>query len=322
MGFPLRLAAFAAALIAAVPALAQTAYPNKPVKIIVPTVAGGAPDVTARLIALKLTESLGQPVVVENRPGSNGNIALDAVAKAPADGYTLFLGADAHTAINPHVYAKMPLDPQKDLVPVAGVATNQFFLTINPKVPAKNFAEFIALAKATKPPLAYGTAGNGSQHHLGMENLKKRAGIELTHVPYRGGSDAAKAAMAGEVAAMMSGTSNAPAIRSGTLRAIAVTGKARNPAYPDLPTIGEFYPGYELSIWLAMFTLRGAPEAAIAKLHAGINKALADKDVIDKFDKAGGLDPLVVSRARMAEIVRADYEKYGKVVKEIGIRIE
>jgi tripartite-type tricarboxylate transporter receptor subunit TctC len=297
-------------------------YPNRPVKIIAPTLAGGAPDVIARLIAQKFTEALGQPFVVENRAGSNGNVALDAFAKSAPDGYTLIVAADSHTTINPHLYAKMPMDPMKDLVPIAGLATNQFFLTINPQVQAKTLPEFVALAKAAKPPLAYGSAGNGSQHHLAIEMLKKCTGMPLTHAPYRGGTDAAKATMSGEVVAMMSGTSNAGPIRAGTLRAIAVSGKKRNTAFPDLPTIAEFCPGYEVSIWIAFFALKGTPEAIVERLHAETNKALADKDVVQKLDNAGGLDPMVVSRAELAATMKSSYEKYGAVVRELGVKIE
>jgi tripartite-type tricarboxylate transporter receptor subunit TctC len=203
-------------------ALAQ--YPDRPVKIVVPIPPGGAPDLTARIVADKLSARLGQPVVVENRPGSNGNIAGEAVAKAPPDGYTLLLGQDSLITVNPSLYPRMGFDPLKDLVPVASLASNQFVLSVNPAVPAKTLAEFIEHARAAKPPLAYASGGNGSQHHLAMEMLKQRAGVDLVHVPYRGGAPAATATVAGETAAMFSGTSSAPQIKAGRLRALAVTG--------------------------------------------------------------------------------------------------
>ena len=210
------------------PAAAQ--YPSKPVKIIVHIPPGGAPDIAARVLAERLTETMGQPFVVENRPGSNGVIAAELTVKAPPDGHTLFLAPDSVVVINPHLYARLPYDPLKELTPVATVAANDFVLSINPALPVKTFVEFIEYARKANPPLAYASGGNGSQHHLTMEMLKKRAGIELVHVPYRGGAPATTATVSGEVAAMFAGSSTAPQIRAGNLRALAVTG--------DKPSLG------------------------------------------------------------------------------------
>jgi tripartite-type tricarboxylate transporter receptor subunit TctC len=184
-------------------------FPSRAITIIVPIPPGGAPDIAARVIGQKLSESVGQPVVVENRVGANGNIASDLVAKAQPDGHTLGLLADSQIAINPHLY-KMPLDTLRDLTPVTPVAVNQFVLTVNPSLPVKTFTEFIEFARKANPPLAYASGGNGSQHHLTMEMLKQRAGINMLHVPYKGGAPAATATVAGETAAMWSGSSNAP----------------------------------------------------------------------------------------------------------------
>src|SRR5215471_9800650 len=220
-------------------------YPTHPIRLIVPIPAGGAPDIAARVVGQKVADLLGAPVVVENHAGSNGNIAGDIVAKSAPDGYTLLLGQDSLIAINPHLYAKMPFDPLKDLAPVATLAANQFVLAVNPALPVRNFQEFIDYARRARPPLAYASGGNGSQHHLSMELLKQRAGIDLLHVPFKGGAPATLATVAG--------TSNAAQIKAGKLRALAATGARRSAEYPDLPTIGEFYPGYEVTIWLALF---------------------------------------------------------------------
>src|SRR3954470_21644675 len=213
---------------------AQT-YPSRPITIIVPIPPGGAPDIAARVVAQKLSENIGQPVVVENKAGANGNIANELVARAAPDGHTLGLLADSQITINPHLY-KMPIDTLRDLTPVAPVAANQFVLTVNPSLPVKTFAEFIEYARKANPPLAYASGGNGSQHHLTMEMLKQRAGIQLLHVPYKGGAPAATATVAGETAAMWAGSSNAPQIKAGRLKALAVSGARRSAQYPELPT--------------------------------------------------------------------------------------
>jgi tripartite-type tricarboxylate transporter receptor subunit TctC len=297
-------------------------YPTRPIKILIPIPPGGAPDIAARILGEKLHESLGQPIVVENRAGSNGIIATEMLAKAPADGYTLALIADSQVVINPHLYPKMSVDTLKDIVPVATVAANEFVLSVNPALPARTFQEFIELARKANPPLAYASGGNGSQHHLSMEMLRQRAKIELTHVPYRGGAPATTATVSGEVAAMFAGSSTAPQIRAGNLRALAVTGEQRSKMFPELPTIGEFYPGYSNSIWLALFAPAGTPEPILARLHGEVTKILEQGDVKDKYNKAGGLDPYTSSRESFAARIREDYAKFGKLVKEVGITVD
>ncbi len=307
--------------VTALPAAAQQ-DPARPIKILIPIPPGGAPDIAARILGEKLNESLGQPIVVENRAGSNGVIAVEMLAKSPADGYTLALIADSQVVINPHLYPAVSVDPMKDLVPVATVAANEFVLSVNPKIPVNTFAEFIDYARKTSPPLAYASGGNGSQHHLSMEMLKQRAGIELVHVPYRGGAPATTATVAGEVAAMFAGSSTAPQIRAGNLRALAVTGEKRSASFPELPTIGEFYPGYSNSIWLALFAPAGTPEPILARLHAETSKALAQPDLKDKYNKAGGLEPYISAREEFARRITSDYAKFGKLVKEVNIKVD
>jgi len=306
--------------VAASACLAQ--FPARPLTIIVPIPPGGAPDIAARVLGQKLSEALGQAVVVENRAGANGNIAGELLAKAQPDGHTLALMADSQIAINPHLYSRMPFDTLRDFVPVHSVAVNQFVLAINPSVPAKSFQEFIELARTSKPPLAYASGGNGSQHHLTMEMLKQRAGIELVHVPYRGGAPATTATVAGDTAAMWAGSSNAPQIKAGRLRALAVSGGKRSLQYPELPTIGEFYPGFENSIWLGLFGPANIPPGVLDRLRDEIRRALESPEVKARFNSAGGLEPYVATPEEFQAVIRRDHAKYAKVVKDLGIKVD
>jgi tripartite-type tricarboxylate transporter receptor subunit TctC len=312
----------AAALLAAAQCVPAQQFPARPIRIVVPIPPGGAPDISARVVGQKLSEHLGQPVVVENRPAANGNVAMDLVAKSEPDGYTLGVFADSNVTVNPHIYKKMPLDTMKDLVPVASIVSNQWVLSVNPSLPVKDFKEFIEYARKANPPLPYASGGNGSQHQLAMEMLKQRAGINLVHVPFKGGSPAATATVAGETAAMFSGTSSAGQIRAGKLRALAVTGPKRSSVFPDLPTIGEFYPGYEVVIWLGLFAPAGTPDAVLARLRDEVNKVLADPEVKARLGKAGGMEPNITTPEQFSAMIRRDYEKYGKLVKEIGVKVD
>lgn len=314
-----RALVFVVLSLAAGAALAQ--FPSRPVTLLVPIPPGGAPDIAARLIAEKLQQSLATPVVVENRVGANGNIAADLVAKSPPDGHTLGLLADSQVTINPHLY-RMPFDALRDLTPVSTVAANQFVLTVHPSLPVRTFPEFIEYAKKANPPLPYASGGNGSQHHLTMEMLKRRAGIDMLHVPFKGGSPAAAATVAGDTKAMWSGSSNAPQIKAGRLRPLAVSGAQRSAQYPELPTIGEFYPGFENSIWLGIFGPAGMPESVLTRLRTEIRRVLEMPDLKQKMNAAGGLDPYVTTPEEFRAVVARDYEKYAKVVKDIGIRLD
>jgi tripartite-type tricarboxylate transporter receptor subunit TctC len=313
-----------AVMVLAVPSAgtAFAKYPEYPIRILVTIPPGGAPDIAARLVAQRLTETQGWTVVVENRSGANGNVAGDMVAKAPPDGYTLILGSDSLIAINPHIYPKMPFDTLKDLVPVTSIASNQFFLSVNPSLPVKTFPEFIDYARAAKPPLAYASGGNGSQHQLGIEMLKQRAGIDMLHVPYRGGAPAGTATISGETQVVLAGASNAPHLKSGLLRGLATTGRKRSPLFPDLPTIGEFYQGYDVTIWLGLFAPAGTPEPILATLREEVRKALSQPELAEKLNVTGALAPLLDSPEEFSALMRRDYEKYGKLVKEIGVKVE
>jgi tripartite-type tricarboxylate transporter receptor subunit TctC len=341
-------------------------YPARPIRLLVPNPPGGASDTIARIVAPTLAASLGQPVVVENRPGSNGNLSSELAARAAPDGYTLLLGQDSQIVISPHLYPNLPVDTLKDLAPVATLITTQMVLAANPSVPATNLREFIELARHSRPPLAYASIGNGSQHHLTMEMLKLRAGIELVHVPYKGGGPATVALLAGEVPVMFGGNSvtghikagklragielvhvpykgGGPAtvallagevpvmfggnsvtghIKAGKLRGLAVAGKKRSAAFPDLPTLSEFYPGLEVTAWLGVFAPAGVSAPVLARLHDEINTLLAGPELRDKVLGVGGLEPFISTREDFSALIRAEYAKYGEVVRATGVRID
>ena len=297
-------------------------YPTRAVRLLVPNPPGGATDTLARVFAPKLGEALGQPLIVDNRPGSNGNVASDAAARAAPDGHTLLLCADAQIVIGPHLYAKMPLDTLKDLEPVASLVNTQMVLSINPSLPAKTLQEFVEYARRAQPPLAYASIGNGSQHHLVMEMLKASAGIDLLHVPFKGGGPATVALLAGEVSAMFGGNSVAGHVRSGKLRALAVAGKQRSPAYPDLPRLADFYPGLEVTPWLGLFGPAGLPAPVLSRLRNEVQKLLADADFREKVRNLGGLEPYVTTPEEFAALIRAEHARYARVVKAAGAKVD
>ena len=299
---------------------ASAQYPQRPVRMIVPNPPGGATDTVARLFTPKLSEALGQPVLVDNRSGSNGNLATDMVGKATPDGYTLLLAADAQIVISPHLYA-MATDPMKDLIPLSSLVTTHLMLVAGASVPAKNLREFVEYARRAKPALAYASIGNGSQHQLAMEMLKAKAGIDLVHVPYKGGGPAMVALLAGDVAAMFGGNSVSGQVKAGKVRPLAAAGAKRIAAYPDLPTIGEIYPGVEVTPWLGTFAPAGTPAPVLARLRTETARLLADPEIRDRTAK-GGLELWTTSADEFAAVVRADYAKYGDIVKAVGIKVE
>lgn len=306
----------------AAPVLAQS-YPTRPIKLLVSYPPGGASDLIARLIAEPLSKRLGQPIVVENRPGANGNVAGEAAAHAEPDGYTLLLGPSALFAVNPHLYAKMQFDPLKDLMPIASLVQNELVLTANTALTAgMDFKAFIELARNTKPPLFYASIGNGSEHHLSMELLKRAAGIDITHVPYKGGGPAALGVIAGNVAAMFGGGSVVHLVKSGQLHGLAVTGSERSKALPDLPTIAEFYPGYEVTLWQGLFAPAGTPAAVVARLRQEAAAARVLPEVEQRLAAAGAGEPWVTTDAEFAARIRADNEKFGKVIATIGAKVQ
>jgi tripartite-type tricarboxylate transporter receptor subunit TctC len=319
----LRLLLFVLAAAAAHPALAQ-GWPSKPVRIVVAYPPGGGIDVMGRQIAEKLTAAWGQPVVVENRPGANTIVATDAVAKSAPDGYTILLTTDATFSINPHLYAKLPFDTQKDFIPVTMLVLLQQLLVAHPSLPAGNLAELIALAKAKPGTINYASYGSGSQPHLSAEMLKYKAGIDLVHVPYKGISLAVPAVMAGEVQLTFAGiaTSTAP-LKSGRIKPIAIGGAKRSPLFPEVPTFAELgYPEVETHAWFGLFLPAGSPKDAVSRLYADTKKILDEPDFRQKQLIDRGYEPIGSSPDVFSEFIKTDKENRGRAVKISGAKAE
>ncbi len=296
------------------PANAQ-AFPNKPVKLIVPFVAGGATDIVARLVAQKLSAAWGQPVVVENRGGAGGNIGADAVAKSPADGYTILVTSGSIVTVNPHMYAKMPFDAKKDLAPITNLASGPQVLVVHPAVPAKNVKELIALAKSKPGQLNFGSAGIGSQVHMAAEAFVYAAGIEAQHIPYKGEAVAFTDLAGGQVQFMVGNIAGATGhIQSGRIRALGVTSAKRSPQLPDVPTVAEAgLPGFENTGWFGFMAPAGTPKPIIDKIHGDTVKVLADQEVKDRLTQLG-MAPVGNSPADFTKEIAVEYERWGKVV--------
>ena len=299
---------------------AQT-YPNRPVHLVVGNPPGGATDMIARAIGTPLGERLGHNIIIDHRPGANGNISAEVTAAAKPDGYTLLYVNNSTVVINPHIYTKWSLKPLQDLVPVVTTITNQLVLAANPKVvPPNDLRGFVDFMKGKS--LFYASIGNGSQHHLAMEILKQRSGIDLTHVPYKGGGPAAISVIAGDNAVMFGGTSAVQHIQSGKLKALAVTGKRGWATMPEVPGIGETYPGYELLLWHGIFAPKNTPQAILDKLRAEINAVLAMPKVKEQLISSGAGEPYITTPQEFVELLRADYDRYGKVIKELGFKVD
>lgn len=294
--------------------------PVRPVRLLVPNPPGGATDNLARVIAPALSESLGQTVVVDNRPGSNGNVSSELTARAAADGHTLLLGQDSQIVISPHLYRRLPIDPLKDLAPVASLVSTQMLLAVHPSLPVKSVQEFVDHARRASPPIAYASIGNGSQHHLAMEMLKSRAGINLLHVPFKGGGPALVGLFGGEVSVMFGGSSAGPHVRSGKLRALALAGK-RNPAYPGLPALSETYPGLEVNPWLALFAPAGLSPPVLGRLRQEVGRLLSDPAMQARIRRIA-LDPYLTTPDEFVAVIRADHAKFGKVIRAVGVKVD
>jgi len=284
---------------------------------------GGAVDIIARTVGGLLGKRLGQTVVVDNRPGSNGNLSAELAANSKPDGYTVLLGSDSLFGINPHLYRKMPVDLRKAFVPVTNLITNELLLTVNPAtVPAKTLAEFVVFAGKANPRLFYASIGNGSQHHIAMEMLKRRAKIELTHVPYKGGGPAAIATVAGETVAMFGGGAVVSLVRSGKLRALAATGKKPSVSLPDLPLVSATYPGYSVTIWQALFVPTGTPQEIIDKLRTETQAVLRLPEVAEKLANTGSGEPSLIATEELVAMMDSDYQHYGEIIRQSGIKID
>ena len=317
----LHLAAGAAALpIVSASARAQ-AYPSRPVRIIVPFAAGGIADIHARLMGQWLLERLGQPFVIENRPGAASNIGTEAVVKSPPDGYTLLL-ASSTNAINATLYDKLSFNFIRDIAPVATISRNTFVMVAHPSMPAKSVPEFIAYAKANPGKINIASAGTGSAGHVFGELFKMMTGINTVHVPYRGAAPALADLVAGQVQAYFAPTAaSIEYIRAGKLRALAVTTATRSEALPDIPAVNEFVPGYEASGWSGFGSPKGTPTEVIDKLNKEINAGLADPKIKAQLADLGS-PALAGLPADFSRLISADTEKWAKVIKFAGIKAE
>ena len=301
-------------------ALAQT-YPSRPVNLIVFVPAGGNPDIIARLFAQALSQRLGQSVIIDNRPGGGGNLALQAVARAPADGHTLLLAASPH-AINATLYEKSTITITRDIVPVASISNDFFVLLVAPSFAVKTVPEFIAYAKANPGRINLGSGGTGNLSHLSGELFKMMTGIEVVHVPYRGAPAAHSALLAGDVHAVFDAIgSSAPQIKSGALRALGVTAPLRRQVLPDVPPIGDFVPGFAVTGWLGIGLPKGTPIEIVERLNLEVNAALADRAVRARMSDLGS-EPLSGSVADFANLIAEETEKWAKVVKFVGLKAE
>ena len=305
-------------------AFSVQAFPTKPVRLVVAYPAGGGIDVMARQIAEKLAGPWGQPVVVENKPGANTIVAGDAVAKAAPDGHTILMTTDATFSINPHLYAKLPFDPQRDFIPVTMLVLLQQMLVAHPSLPANSLAELIAYAKQNPGKVNYASYGSGSQPHLAGEMLKHKAGIDLVHVPYKGISLAVPAVIAGEVQLTFSGiaTGMGP-VKAGRIKAIAIGGKSRSPLLPQVPTFSELgYPEVETHAWFGFFLPAGSPRDAVARIYADTKKILEESDFRQKQLIDRGYEVVGSSPDEFAAYIKTDREKRGQAVKISGAKAE
>lgn len=296
-------------------AVAQSAYPNKPVKIVVPFVAGGTTDIVARLLAQRLSQLWNQSVVVDNRGGAGGNIGADAVAKSPADGYTILMTSGSIVTVNPHIYKKMPFDAKKDLIPVTNVASGPQLLVVANSVPAKNLKEFIALAKSQPNKLNFGSAGIGSQVHMAGESFIFAAGIEAQHIPYKGEAAAYTDLAAGQVQFVVGNIAAASGhVSSGRARALGVTSAQRSPMMPEVPTLAEAgLPGFENTGWFGFMVPAGTPKAVIDKIHADTVKVLGETEIKAKLF-VQGMEPVGNTPAEFTKAINDEFERWAKVV--------
>jgi tripartite-type tricarboxylate transporter receptor subunit TctC len=305
------------------PTIAQTDYPNKPLKIIVGFPPGQATDVIARLLAEKLSAALGQPVIIDNKPGQGGSIGAAAAAKAPADGYTLLLSATAPLATNPNLYKDLPYEPVRDFAPITLIANLPFVLVARPDLPANSVRELIALAKSKSSKLTYASSGNGSTSHLSMEMLKTAAGIDLLHVPYKGSVQAFTDVISGQVDAVFDTAVYAlPMVKAGRVKLLAVAGSKRSSLSPDTPTVAEQgAPGYDSGAWLGMLFPTGTPRAIIARMNTELIKIVRTPEMTERLFKIGA-EPLSSTPDEFSAHIKSELTKWGKAVIDSGVKVE
>ena len=312
-----------AALLAALAFCAHAqSYPSKPVRLVVPFPPGGSGDLVARLVGNKLTEAWGQQVVVDFKPGATGNIGAEVVARAPADGYTLMLGIDTQMVINPHFFKQLPYHPEKDFTPIVPVVFIGYVLLVPPSIPGENLSQVMAFFRAHPGKYSYASLGIGSIHHLSTEMLKRAAGVELVHVPYKGAAQTLIDLIGGEIQLVYTGVPQAmPHVKAGKAKAIAVGSAQRLDAVPGVPTIGETYPGFETTSSWNVFGPAGTPPEVVRRVNAEVNRILAMPDVVERLNSQG-LFVLGGSPEKLAATMKADHEKWGKVIRSLNIKAE
>ena len=317
----LKMAACAAAFPVAAPTAWAQSYPARPVRVVVPVAAGGANDVTGRIIAQWLSERLGQQFVIENRPGAGTNVGTEAVIRSPADGYTLLISG-SNAAINPSLFKALNFNFIRDTAPIGSIVRVPQLMQVNPSVPAKTVPEFIAHAKANPGKIAMGSGGNGSPAHVIGEYFKLMTGTDLTHVPYRGAAPAVTDLIGGQIqVAFTEMATSLGHVKAGKLRALAVTTTARTEALPDVPTLSDFIPGFEASQWVGLVAPKDTPAAIIEQLNAEINAALRDSAIKARFADLGGM-VLPGSPADFGKLIRDETEKWAKVIQSAKITVE
>ena len=309
-------------LVFAASAVAQS-WPARPVRMVVPFAAGGTTDVLARILGQKLSDSLGQQVLVDNRPGANGNIGAELVARSPADGYTIMMGFDGTLAINPSVYRKLAFDPVRDFAPVANVGLVALLIVVHPSLPAKSVAELVAHAKANPGKINYSSAGHGSTGHLAGELFKSRAGIDMTHVAYKGGAQAMNDLLAGQIQLLVTALPTVEAhVKSGKLRAIAFTTARRVAGMAEVPTVAESgYAGFDVASWYGIVAPADTPTEVVRRLNAEIAKVLEQAEVRHRFAQLG-TEPGSGTPEAFAATLRTDIDKWAAVVRNAGIHLD
>ena len=301
---------------------ASAAYPDKPITLIVPWAAGVSTDIIARAIGQQLSTSMGQPVLVENRAGASGNIGAGLVAKAKPDGYTVLIDTMTTLAVNPALIAAMPFKAPEDFTPIALVANVINTMVVHPSVPAKTVREFIAYAKANPTKLAYASAGNGSTNHLAAEMFKRAAGIEMLHVPYKGGAPAVTDTAGNQTQVLFSaGTQTLPHVKAGRLNLLAVTEPQRSVLLPEVPTVAETLPGFNMSVWYAAYGPAGMPRALVERINTEINKALAMPEVRARLESIG-VDVVQSTPEQLTSALLRDSERYAKMIKDLNIKAD
>ena len=298
-------------------------FPSKPVRLIVPFPPGGAVDYYARAVQNRLQETLGQPILIENRSGAGGMVGADLVVKAAPDGYTLLVGNIASLAMNVGLYSKMTYDPRKDLTPIIRTVAVNYVMTVHPSVPARSVKELIDYAKANPGKLSYGSAGSGSAPHLATELLKQRAGIDMLHVPFKGGGPMVADLLGGQIHIVIADQANLmPHVKAGKLRALAVGTLERSASYPDIPTIAESgFPGFEARAWQGIAGPANLPADIVAQLNAAFAKAMAFPEVHQRL-LDGGLDPITGTPEAFAAFIRSEIDKWSRVAKDVGARVD